>query len=96
MIQAAGAALLLPTSLALLLPEFEPSRALARDRHLGGGRRSRRRCGPPVGGLLVELSWRLVFLVNVPIGLAAIVYGTGLLNESRDPRQERPTCWARA
>ena len=45
-IQAAGAALLLPTSLALLLPEFEPSRALARDRHLGGGRRSRRRCGP--------------------------------------------------
>ena len=31
-----------------------------------------------------------MFLVNVPIGLAAIVYGIRLLHESRDERQERP------
>ena len=42
-IQAVGAALLMPTSLALLLPEFPPQRARRRDRHLGGGRRRRRR-----------------------------------------------------
>ena len=89
-IQAAGAALLLPTSLALLLPEFEPrqrSHAIGVWASIGGLAAA---AGPPVGGLLVELSWRLVFLVNVPIGLAAIAYGMRLLQESRDERQERP------
>ena len=31
--------------------------------------------GPVVGGLLVAISWRWVFLVNVPIGIAALVVG---------------------
>jgi MFS family permease len=81
---------LLPTSLALLLPEFEPqerAQAIGIWAAIGGLAAA---AGPPVGGLLVELSWRLVFLVNVPIGLAAIAYGARLLHESRDERQERP------
>ncbi|MDP9256124.1 MAG: DHA2 family efflux MFS transporter permease subunit [Actinomycetota bacterium] len=89
-IQAGGAALLLPTSLALLLPEFEPrqrSHAIGIWAAIGGLAAA---AGPPVGGLLVELSWRLVFLVNVPIGIAAIAYGIRLLHESRDEQQERP------
>jgi EmrB/QacA subfamily drug resistance transporter len=89
-IQAIGAALLLPTSLALLLPEFEPrerSHAIGTWAAIGGLAAA---AGPPVGGLLVEVSWRLVFLVNIPIGLAAMAYGGRLLNESRDERQERP------
>jgi EmrB/QacA subfamily drug resistance transporter len=89
-IQAVGAALMLPTSLALLLPEFEPkerSHAIGIWAAIGGLAAA---AGPPVGGLLVEISWRLVFLVNVPIGLAAIVYGMRLLQESRDEQQERP------
>jgi EmrB/QacA subfamily drug resistance transporter len=89
-IQAIGAALLLPTSLALLLPEFEPkdrSHAIGIWAAIGGLAAA---AGPPVGGLLVEVSWRLVFLVNIPIGLAAIAYGLRLLNESRDEQQERP------
>ena len=70
-IQAAGAALMLPTSLALLLPEFD---AKERPHAIGiwaaiGGLAAA--AGPPIGGLLVEISWRLVFLVNVPIGVVA-------------------------
>ena len=89
-IQAAGAAFLLPTSLALLLPEFEPEdrpQAIGIWAAIGGLAAA---AGPPIGGLLVELSWRLVFLVNVPIGIVAIAYGMHLLRESRDVAQERP------
>lgn len=89
-IQAVGAALLLPTSLALLLPEFEPAErpaAIGVWAAIGGLAAA---AGPPIGGLLVQVSWRLVFLVNVPVGLIAIVYGLRLLRESRDEQQERP------
>ena len=41
-VQAAGGALMLPTSLGLMLPEFEPERAPRRDRRVGGDRRHRR------------------------------------------------------
>jgi EmrB/QacA subfamily drug resistance transporter len=88
--QAIGAALLLPTSLALLLPEFEPAErpaAIGVWAAIGGLAAA---VGPPLGGLLVQASWRLVFIVNVPVGLAALAYGARLLRESRDERQERP------
>ena len=68
--QAAGGALMLPTSLGLMLPEFAPH-----ERHVAigvwaatGGIAAA--AGPPLGGLLVQADWRLVFLVNVPVGLA--------------------------
>jgi len=89
-VQAAGAALLLPTSLALLLPEFKPAErpgAIGIWAAVGGVAAA---AGPPLGGLLVQASWRLVFLVNVPVGLAALVHGARLLRESRDETQERP------
>jgi EmrB/QacA subfamily drug resistance transporter len=89
-LQAIGASLLLPTSLALLLPEFEPTKrpaAIGIWAAIGGLAAA---AGPPIGGLLVQVSWRLVFLVNVPVGAAALVYGLRLLHESRDERQERP------
>jgi MFS family permease len=46
--------------------------------------------GPVVGGVLVPLSWRAVFLVNIPIGLAAIVLTARFVPESRAPRPRRP------
>jgi EmrB/QacA subfamily drug resistance transporter len=44
--------------------------------------------GPVVGGLLVDgdllgTGWRMIFLVNVPLGIAALLYGRRLLPESR-------------
>jgi len=50
--------------------------------------------GPLVGGLLIQgdllgLDWRPIFLVNVPIGIAAMVAATRLLHESKAPRALR-------
>jgi MFS family permease len=51
--------------------------------------------GPLVGGLLINadllgLEWRPIFLVNVPIGIAALAVATRFLVESRAPRALRP------
>jgi EmrB/QacA subfamily drug resistance transporter len=87
--QATGAALLMPTSLGLLLPEFPPERrqvAVGIWSAVGGAAAA---AGPLVGGLLVQASWRWVFLVNVPIGIAAIAAGVGTLREIREPHTAR-------
>jgi EmrB/QacA subfamily drug resistance transporter len=83
-LQAAGAAALLPTSLALMLREFPPEKraaAIGVWAAVGGVAAA---LGPPVGGLLVELSWRWIFVINIPLGLAAAIYGAVLLRESRE------------
>src|ERR671931_121155 len=74
-VQAAGAALLTPTSLGLILattPAEKRNGAVRTWTAVGGLAAA---LGPVVGGLLVAASWRWVFLVNVPIGLAALVVG---------------------
>ena len=89
-IQAAGASLLLPTSLALLLPEFAPAeRPMAIGIWSAVGAVAAA-AGPPIGGLLVHFSWRLVFLVNLPIGAIALVYAARVLRESRADAEARP------
>ncbi|MEU8710100.1 MFS transporter [Streptomyces sp. NPDC048565] len=47
--------------------------------------------GLALGGLMVEwnlfgLDWRLIFLVNVPIGLLGLVYGSKVITESKAPQ----------
>ncbi|MFE0461263.1 MFS transporter [Kitasatospora sp. NPDC058965] len=85
LLQAAGAALLLPTSLALLLgataPERRP-RAVRAWASIGGIAAG---LGPVLGGLLVEADWRWVFLVNLPVGAAALLAGRRVL-----PRRPAP------
>ncbi|MBV9813233.1 MAG: MFS transporter [Acetobacteraceae bacterium] len=74
-VQAAGAALMTPTSLGLLLASFPPDRRAGAVRvwtALGGFAAA---LGPLLGGALLTLSWRWIFLVNVPAGLIAIAIG---------------------
>jgi len=88
-LQAVGAAALLPTSLALLLPEFPPAKrgaAVGIWAAVGGAAAA---AGPPLGGLLVEASWRWVFLVNVPIGIAVAFAAVRVLRETREPAGRR-------
>jgi EmrB/QacA subfamily drug resistance transporter len=89
-VQAAGGALMVPTSLGLMLPEFGPH-----ERHVAigvwaatGGIAAA--AGPPLGGLLVQADWRWVFLVNVPIGLAGLGFGMRTLGERRELGSARP------
>jgi EmrB/QacA subfamily drug resistance transporter len=72
-IQAVGAAALVPTSLGLILTAIPAERrrnsiqVWAVSGPLGAA------AGPALGGLLVAASWRWIFVLNVPIGVAALV-----------------------
>ena len=85
-IQAAGAALLVPTSLGLLLPEFPPERRATATALWGAVGGVAAATGPSLGGLLIEWAdWRLVFFVNLALGAAALIPARRLLRETRDP-----------
>jgi EmrB/QacA subfamily drug resistance transporter len=89
-VQAAGAALLTPTSLGLVLATSAPERrhgAVRAWTAVGGFAAA---LGPVLGGLLVAASWRWVFLVNVPVGLAALAVGWRLLPEVPGHPAPRP------
>ncbi|MFJ8613695.1 MFS transporter [Streptomyces sp. NPDC093675] len=85
-LQAVGAAMIVPTSLGLLYPNF-PSRQHTLVVGLWAGVAAvAASAGPPVGGLLVTADWRWIFLINLPIGVATVVAGAILLPEVRQPR----------
>jgi len=90
LVQAAGAALLTPTSLSLVLAAFPPERrhGAVRTWTAVGGMAAA--LGPVIGGLLVAASWRWVFLVNVPVGLLALVVGWRRLPEAPGSAGARP------
>ncbi|MQY06816.1 MFS transporter [Actinomadura macrotermitis] len=78
-VQAAGAALMVPSSLGLLLAAAPPERRLGAVRAWTAVSGVAAALGPVAGGVLTGLDWRWVFLVNVPIGLAALAAGPKVL-----------------
>jgi NTE family protein len=89
-LQALGAACVVPASLAIVLEAYPAERrahAVALLTAIGALAAG---IGPSLGGVLVTASdWRLVFLVNVPIGIAAIVLARRHIVESRAPGRRR-------
>ncbi|MGA9371650.1 MAG: DHA2 family efflux MFS transporter permease subunit [Solirubrobacterales bacterium] len=72
-LQGTGAALMMPTALAIIssiYPGAERGRALG---ILAGASAFFAALGPVLGGLLTAIDWRLVFLVNVPLAIATIL-----------------------
>jgi NTE family protein len=89
-VQALGAALLAPSALALVLNAFPPARRSHGVALLSAVGAAAAGLGPSLGGLLVTVAnWRLVFLVNVPVGVAAALAARRLLAESRAPGRRR-------
>ena len=89
-VQGIGGALLTPGSLAIIDSVFHPD---DRTRAIGawaGLTAAAAAVGPPVGGYLTDaLSWRAVFLINLPLGVFVIAAAVARVPESRDPTRAR-------
>ncbi len=86
LVQGVGGALLTPGSLAMIESSFRPAdraRAIGAWSGLGGVAAA---LGPLLGGYLVgSVSWRAIFLLNLPIGVFVIVMASRHVPETRDP-----------
>jgi EmrB/QacA subfamily drug resistance transporter len=88
-LQGVGGALLIPGSLALISASFRgPDRAAAVGAWSGLGAVAAA-VGPFLGGWLVEWSWRLVFLVNLPLAVVVVVVALRHVPETRDAEAAR-------
>jgi EmrB/QacA subfamily drug resistance transporter len=90
-LQAIGGSMLNPVAMSIIRNVFEDPRERAMAIGAWGGVFGLSMAlGPVVGGALVDAaSWRLIFFVNVPIGLAAIVLTALFVPESRAARPRR-------
>jgi EmrB/QacA subfamily drug resistance transporter len=83
-IQAMGGALLTPASLAMVLPQFPLARRGTAIGLWGAMGALGAAFGPSVGAVLIEASdWRLIFLINVPLGIIVVAAARRLVPESR-------------
>ena len=89
-VQGIGAALLVPGSLAILGASFPTER---RGKAIGiwsGFSAMAAALGPVLGGWLIDhFSWRLAFLVNIPLAVATLAITHWRVGESRDPAAPR-------
>lgn len=83
-LQGIGGALLTPGSLAIISATFassDRSKAIGAWSGLGGIATA---IGPFLGGWLVSINWRLVFLINLPVAVAIVVLSLRHVPETRD------------
>ncbi len=85
-LQALGAAMLVPASLAIVVEAFTSDRRAHAIGLWGATAAVAAGLGPPLGGALVELGgWRWAFLINLPFGVLAVVATRRTVVESRAP-----------
>jgi EmrB/QacA subfamily drug resistance transporter len=91
MLQAVGGSMLNPVAMSIITNTFTDRRERARAIGIWGSVFGiSLALGPVVGGALVtSVSWRGIFWVNIPVGLAAIVLTALFVPESRAPRPRR-------
>jgi DHA2 family methylenomycin A resistance protein-like MFS transporter len=82
-VQGAGAAVMLPASMALIREAFPDSARRARALGVWAvGGAVAGLVGQPLGGLLTTLDWRLVFVINLPVGIGMTLF---LVTVARSP-----------
>jgi EmrB/QacA subfamily drug resistance transporter len=93
--QGAAAALLIPQGLGIIMDVFAPAERGRAFAVFGPVIGLSAVLGPIIGGVLVSLDafgtgWRLIFLVNLPLAVAAAIGAVRIMPESRAPRAPRP------
>ena len=88
-VQAVGAAMLIPSSLGLVLTTMPPERVKRSVRIWAVSAAAAGAIGPVVGGLLTSLSWRWIFLINLPIGIAAFAVAWKMIPNVRHDRSTK-------
>ncbi|MGW2052054.1 MFS transporter [Streptomyces sp. NPDC001858] len=88
-LQAVGAALLTPASLGLVLTSAPADKVERYVKIWFTAGSLSGVCGPIFGGLLVQASWRWLFLVNIPVGLLAIALAARLVTNVKDEQDSR-------
>ncbi|MEZ5154601.1 MAG: MFS transporter [Solirubrobacterales bacterium] len=84
-VQGVGAAIMFPAALAIVVDAFpveERGKAMAAFFGIAGGLTA---VGPLAGGFLIEISWRTIFWINVPVAVVAILL-TLKANPGNEPR----------
>ncbi len=89
-LQGLGGAILLPLSFTMIFREFPPEeRGLALGT-LGVPTLLAPALGPILGGYLVTfVSWRVIFFINIPIGIVAMILAALFLREARAEERSR-------
>jgi EmrB/QacA subfamily drug resistance transporter len=86
-LQGVGGGMMAPVGLAMLFRVFPPQERIRASSILTVPTTLAPALGPVIGGVLVtDASWRWVFYVNVPLGLAAL--GFGALSLEHSPQEE--------
>jgi EmrB/QacA subfamily drug resistance transporter len=84
-VQGFGAALLMPTTLAIILATFQDARERTMAIGIWGGIGALAlAAGPVIGGLVAQhVHWGWIFLINVPVGVVTLALGIWAIAESR-------------
>jgi EmrB/QacA subfamily drug resistance transporter len=84
-IQAIGASAMMPATLSILNVEFSKSQRGLALGIWGAVAGAANALGPIIGGSLIDAaSWRYIFLINVPIGVVAVICAWLIIKESND------------
>ncbi|MEL6891711.1 MAG: DHA2 family efflux MFS transporter permease subunit [Actinomycetota bacterium] len=90
--QAVGGAVLIPSSLALVMRAFPPAGIPKAVAIWGAAGAVAGALGPTLGAAVVDgLGWRWAFFINLPVGVLTVVAGARVLNESSDPTVRVPS-----
>ena len=93
-LQGVGGALLVPGSLAIISASFDEERRGQAIGTWSGFTAITAAVGPVLGGWLVQhVSWRAVFFINLPLGLAVVLISFWRVPESRDPDGDSSLDW---